>query len=261
MLEGQAEYPLAWSGVKPDDNDRIALYVRLSRVFRQLITSGAWTRGSRLPTIAELSKEYQVGAVTVRQALAFLAADGLIVSTRGRGTYVTEASNREKRDTGDTAPDAIAKPKIKIIRRVRNVTLPDNLAAGETDGSFTRIDKVHISDGIPFVLMEIFVASSAYDRFPKSSDKAHKISALFREHSKIPVTRDRQVFMISYADRITSKHLQCSLGTVLIQMRSWWYDRSDKIVFAGNFLYRGDMFVLERGGSYPTGGLLPTARK
>lgn len=258
MLEGQTEHPLAWSGVKPDDNDRIALYVRLSRVFRQLIASGAWARGSRLPTITELSKEYQVGAVTVRQALAFLAADGLIVSTRGRGTYVTEANNRTHRDT---EPDSIVKPKIKIIRRARNVALPDSLATSETDGSFTRIDKVHVSDGVPFVLMEIFVASRAYDRFPQGSDKTHKISALFREHSRIPVARDRQVFMISYADRVTSKHLQCSLGTVLIQMRSWWYDRSDKIVFAGNFLYRGDMFVLERGGSYPTGGLLPTARK
>lgn len=261
MLEGQAEHPLVWSGVKPDDNDRIALYVRLSRVFRQLITSGAWARGSRLPTIAELSKEYQVGAVTVRQALAFLTADGLIVSTRGRGTYVTEASKRTHRDAGDTAPDTIAKPKIKVIRRARNVALPDSLASSEADGSFTRIDKVHVSDGVPFVLMEIFVASRAYDRFPQGSDKTHKISALFREHSKTPVARDRQVFMISYADRVISKHLQCSLGTVLIQMRSWWYDRSDKIVFAGNFLYRGDMFVLERGGSYPTGGLLPTARK
>lgn len=261
MLEGQIGHPLAWSGAKPDDNDRIALYVRLSRVFRQLIASGAWARGSRLPTIAELSKEYQVGAVTVRQALAFLAADGLIVSTRGRGTYVTEAGNREKRDAGDTAPDAIVKPRIKVIRRARNVALPNNLASGEAAGSFTRIDKVHISDGVPFALMEIFVASRVYDRFPSGSDKIHKISALFREHSKTPVARDRQIFMISYADRATSKHLQCSLGTVLIQMRSWWYDRSDKIVFAGNFLYRGDMFVLERGGSYPTGGLLPTTRK
>jgi len=261
MLDGQIGYPPAWSGAKPDDNDRIALYVRLSRVFRQLIASGVWARGSRLPTIAELSKEYQVGAVTVRQALAFLAADGLIVSTRGRGTYVTEAVSRAHRDAGDVGPDGIVKPKIKIIHRAHNVMLPDSLAPNGAKGSFTRVDKVHIGDGVPFVVMEIFVASRAYERFPPGADKSHKISALFREHSRIPVARDRQTFVISYADRAVAKHLQCSLGTVLIQMRSWWYDRSDKIVFAGNFLYRGDLFVLERGGNYPTSGLLPTARR
>lgn len=50
MLERPVKHPLAWSGVKPEDSDRIALYVRLSRVFRQFIASGAGARGGRLPT-------------------------------------------------------------------------------------------------------------------------------------------------------------------------------------------------------------------
>jgi GntR family transcriptional regulator len=250
------------NGAKADDNDRIALYVRLSRIFRQHITSGAWERGARLPTIPELCREYQVAAITVRQALGLLSNDGLIISRRGSGTYVTgvpSVDNSEHRTANSSLHAPIPTPKIKILKRARHVALPPELSSDQDDESYAQVMKIHYSKTAPFAVMNVFVASRAYERLPKGREETTRISALFREFSGIPIARDRQLFTISYADRAIAQHLKCSLGSVLIQMRSWWFDDDDKVVFAGSFLYRGDMFVLERGSLHPVHGLLPSA--
>ncbi|MEJ1230906.1 MAG: phosphonate metabolism transcriptional regulator PhnF [Galbitalea sp.] len=56
------------------------------------IVGGVTPAGSRLPTEAELAERFGVNRHTVRQAVAALAAENLVVARRGSGTYVTEHS-------------------------------------------------------------------------------------------------------------------------------------------------------------------------
>jgi hypothetical protein len=53
------------------------------------ITSGVLAAGARLPAEPELAGIYGVSRITVRRAIRDLAARGLVVVSRGRGTYVT----------------------------------------------------------------------------------------------------------------------------------------------------------------------------
>ena len=205
----------------------------------------------------------QVAAITVRQALALLSNDGLIVSRRGSGTYVTDAPSTgfpKQQTTSEDLHTPLPATRIRVLRRERSVALPPELSSDKDDVSYAHLMKVHDSGTTPFVIMNVYVTSRAYDRFPKGADETTRLSELFREHSGIPIAHDRQLFTISYADRNAAQHLKCSLGSVLMQMRSWWFDESGKVAFAGNFLYRGDMFILERGGIHPTHGLLPTVQ-
>lgn len=66
----------------------IPLYYRLETVLRQKIDGGEIPPGARFPTEAALQAEYGMARVTVRQALAALARDGLLVRRRGAGTVV-----------------------------------------------------------------------------------------------------------------------------------------------------------------------------
>lgn len=70
--------------------DAVPLYYQLGSVLREKILSGQSTAGERLPTEAELSEEYGVSRITVRQALAALDEEGLIRREAGRGTFVRE---------------------------------------------------------------------------------------------------------------------------------------------------------------------------
>lgn len=64
------------------------IYKQVADVIRDKITSGQYAAGDDLPTAATLAAEYDVGRDTVRDALAVLRAEGLIVTERGRPAYV-----------------------------------------------------------------------------------------------------------------------------------------------------------------------------
>ncbi|WP_052731781.1 FadR/GntR family transcriptional regulator [Devosia geojensis] len=55
---------------------------------RALIMQGKWTPSSRLPSEAELCKQFNVSRPVVRQALAALRDDGLVLSRQGSGSFV-----------------------------------------------------------------------------------------------------------------------------------------------------------------------------
>ncbi len=57
------------------------------RIF-ELIVSGEYPERSRLPSELELSRRFGASRPIVREALARLRDDGLIVSRQGSGSYV-----------------------------------------------------------------------------------------------------------------------------------------------------------------------------
>ncbi len=248
-----------------DDNDRVALYIRLTRVFRERILSGEWPSGHRLPPIPALCREYDVAPITIRQALKPLAEDGWIVAARGKGTFVTGATCAACEDPALRA--AISDPlllgpeqSIRILGRKRRVMLPPELASDAALDDYVRIDKIHRHRGTPFALMSIYVAARAYDRFPKGADRHFKLFRLLRDHGGLQPVRGRQLTTICHADQQSAALLDYSLGGVLVRMRAWWFDSAEKVVFAGTFLYRGDMFVLDRIDDYPNLSLIPNVR-
>ena len=68
--------------------DRRPLYQQLAEGIGAQIRDGALRRGTRLPPLRELAKRQRVALVTASQAYEALAAEGLIESRAGRGTFV-----------------------------------------------------------------------------------------------------------------------------------------------------------------------------
>jgi GntR family phosphonate transport system transcriptional regulator len=64
----------------------------IAEELRADITEGRLREGSRLPTENALAERFGVNRHTARQAIASLAADGLVASRRGSGTFVTGGS-------------------------------------------------------------------------------------------------------------------------------------------------------------------------
>ena len=75
-----------------DDADPRPLWQQLADLLRGRIERGELA--GRLEAETSLAQHYGVSRDTVRRALADLARDGLIRSTRGRGTFVLPPSER-----------------------------------------------------------------------------------------------------------------------------------------------------------------------
>jgi GntR family transcriptional regulator len=71
-----------------------------SQIVRQLrarILTGELGAGSDLPSIRELAREQKVSVITVQRAYETLLREGLIHSRRGKGFFVSELPDGEKR--------------------------------------------------------------------------------------------------------------------------------------------------------------------
>jgi GntR family transcriptional repressor for pyruvate dehydrogenase complex len=64
----------------------------------KLISEGSWSPRMRLPTEAELAREFGMSRPVIRQALARLREMGLVQSRQGSGSFVCEAQPAETID-------------------------------------------------------------------------------------------------------------------------------------------------------------------
>lgn len=71
------------------------MHARIRAELEARIRSGEWQPGTRLPTEAELRREYGVSRITVQRAVGDLAQAGLVVRYRGRGTFVARVASEQ----------------------------------------------------------------------------------------------------------------------------------------------------------------------
>ncbi len=64
------------------------VYRQLARILREQIQAGQLRAGQALPSEASLSQAFGVGRDAVRDALAMLRSEGLVITSRGIGTFV-----------------------------------------------------------------------------------------------------------------------------------------------------------------------------
>jgi DNA-binding transcriptional regulator YhcF (GntR family) len=79
---------MAQLDVSLDRTADVPLGTQLAWRLRAAVASGALRAGDRLPPVRELAATAQVNVNTVRAVYARLAAQGVIVSEQGRGTFV-----------------------------------------------------------------------------------------------------------------------------------------------------------------------------
>jgi GntR family transcriptional regulator/MocR family aminotransferase len=89
------------------------LYVAL----RELILSGAFAAGDRLPASRTLARDLALSRTTVIDAFDRLLAEGLIRSRVGSGTYVSDALNADRPRPPPDRPDAAQRLRRVVLSR------------------------------------------------------------------------------------------------------------------------------------------------
>lgn len=234
-----------------DQDLGVAQYVRLASVLRHRITHGELAPGQRLPTVAGLASEHGVARITARQTYAVLAREGLVTSTRGRGTFVAGDLPAAGQGLQPSLRAAINDPgsgdlRIQVLEQRRRVPLPPGQHGGfRTYPAYDLLRKRHLHGREPFCLVEIHVATELRERFPRGAEKRHKIAWLLSRYAPAGLHEVRQTLTIAPADLLLAQQLECAFATPIAHMTRHLLDREGRIALAGRFWYRGDRFVMD----------------
>lgn len=117
--------------IQINKNSRVPIYDQIKEQIKGLIHAGQATTGDQLPTIRELSVELAVNFNTVALAYRDLVNEGVIITERGKGTFVAGTPGIEE---------------MQIIRREKLLNLLEALI-NETD----RLGYTHDEVGRAFV--------------------------------------------------------------------------------------------------------------
>ena len=253
-----------------DDNRGIALYLRLANIFRLNIQTGTWGAGDQLPTIPELTKQYGVGTVTVRQAFSLLADEGLIESFRGRGTFVKAnvrpgPQNQELRSVISNPLSDFPELTIKVLKREEVDQLPVELQGRHVaNGPYVWVRKIHYYSDVPFALMDIYVTREIYRRFPKNAERRFTIPRLISDYGKVAMAVNDIEMSVRFADEETARLLNYTPTGALAKLRRWRTEAQDRVIMGSINYFRADMFVLdvtETNQPFNIGSIRPSTTK
>lgn len=137
-------------------NGVVPYYAQLAELFRDAIVSGEWEPGRLLPSEQVVGEFFGLSRTAVRQALAELAAEGLVRKEKGRGTFVrgprrTEFVVQELRGFFDEMSEQ-GKVVSTDVLLLETTTAPAEAAAllGIPTGSkVVQLDRLRRVDGEP----------------------------------------------------------------------------------------------------------------
>lgn len=112
--------------MKPRPVGGTFLYGNVAAELRRRITRGVYAAGAKIPTQAELVREFGVSAITIRRALHELTWEGLLFGHQGLGVFVAATRRIQRvlggdprRSIGDEIRRAGFEPSIKELAMAR----------------------------------------------------------------------------------------------------------------------------------------------
>ncbi len=83
--------------IKLDYKNDKPLHEQITHGIKELIINGVLTKDDQLPSVRDLSVELTVNPNTVQRAYKTLEADGIIYSIRGKGNFVCEVPDADRK--------------------------------------------------------------------------------------------------------------------------------------------------------------------
>lgn len=227
----------------------LPLYAQLAELLRQRIERGDWKQGDRLPSHDELTREFAVARVTVRQAITLLEDDGLVASRQGRGTFVTLQPGAGRRmevqtDLGSLV-EMLRGDEPQLLNISEGASHPrlhdgDGVAAAE----YVFMRRVHLRDGVPYCVISIYLDKRIFRRAPERFRREVMIPILVAMRG-VTIARASQTLTIGAADSETAGHLRMPLGAPVAFVRRIFRGPDATVIYLGEVTYRGDVVQLQ----------------
>jgi GntR family transcriptional regulator len=227
----------------------VPLYYQLATLLRQKIVTGEYEPDQRIASEAELSADYGVSRMTVRQALANLEEEGLIRREAGRGTFVND---RPPVFSGDLELDRSIDDLISMglatsvqLLELKEVKATDQEASDlevPPDSPIIRCKRLRFFRDEPYCYIVNHVPREIGRRIDEGHWRHGSVLKYIEEELDVPLRIAKQRLRATLADAGLARWLQVRVGDPLLLVDYHIRTDENRPVEMAELYYRSDIY-------------------
>lgn len=217
--------PAGTAPLAPSTKGAGPLHERIAANLRSAIVRGDHAPGSKLPTEAELARQYGAGRGTVRAALRAVEAEGLVTSRQGSGRVVLggglSQSFDELRSFAQWTRATGHTPGGLFATRVRRPADAIEAAAlfVDTGSDVLYTIRQRTLDGSPVLVERCTYPGWLADTIAQLDERCPSVTAEVRRLTGMVAVSGTHTLDVTRADAIDSELLGCDLGAPILRRR------------------------------------------
>ncbi len=234
-------------------SSRVPLYYQLENLLREKITSGFFVAGDRLPTESELTTQYSVSRITVRQALSALADEGLIERRQGRGTFVAARRTPQRKSFDGTihltgSLDELIEMgletpvKVLAMNRVEADMHEAEILGLKAGEPIYRLKRLRARDGQPYSLIVNYLPAEIGARLTREELGSGALLRLLETKFGLELRDAKQRITAALADPYVAGLLNVRIGSPLLSIERTVFTMDDRPIEYVHTLYRSDLY-------------------
>ena len=244
----------------------VPIYLQIEAWMRAQIAGGAWPARFKLKAEVDLAAELDVSRGTVRKAIAELIADGLLMQTHGRGTFV--APHVVEQPLADRmvtfSEDLISKGILYETRVLEQTVLGIKgrvaaLLAVPAGARVFFLRRVRLVEGEPLIVLNNYVVYRDCPGIETVDFARERLFQVLEGRYGLRLARGRRTFQAQAADREVAHLLDMNQGEPVMYVEQLAYLDDGAIVECSDLWLRGDCFRLIAGVSRSGRGNLDLA--
>jgi len=235
-----------------DRRSPVPFYFQLKQLITDEIKAGRWAPGDRIASEAELCDHFGVSRTTVRQALAELESEGLLVKEKGRGTFVAEPRSsswflQSSHGFHDEATRAGRQVTSQVLRR-ELAPLPQwaalalDLPAGSDGVTLERLRSV---DGELVMYVESHLLEELTDVVLQTDLETESLYGALEAQRGLEVSGGRRVVQATTARDELARLLEIEPGAAVLQVNAVSWDASLRPFECYRAWHRSDRTTIE----------------
>jgi GntR family transcriptional regulator len=222
------------------------LYHSVGQIIRSNIQSGEWVVGQQIPSERKLVEILGVSRATVRQGIANLVKEGVLVQEHGRGTFVAPPKIKQGLlrllEFSEIITHSGMEPSAEMLGS--EVIMPSllvqkvlNLPEKGTAFWFRRLLRVN---GQPFVIETNYLPSSRFLGFFEHFDGNEALNKLLYQEYGVKIIKVDEGFEPVILESEEANLLSVKVGFAALWVESVAFDITGNPVLYSTSLLRGD---------------------
>ena len=214
------------------------LYLQIKDLLTQSLDAGEWKPGESIPSEIVLAARYKVSQGTVRNAIAVLAAENIVVRRQGKGTFVATHTEEQSslfrflRIRRADGVDEYPHSRLLDLRRGKATAEVARLLLLRPGEAVIVLRRVLEYSGEPVVLDEITLPAALFRGLTRARYDAYRGStySFFETQFGVRMVRADERIKAIAADATSGEILDVPAGTPLLAVERVAYTYGDRPV-------------------------------